>query len=144
MKASQREHLSVEDYNKLQLVNVFPGRFHPKEVLLDIITYCSLGDFEQGKLNVEETLALLNVGQRALVIQNLVWNYWRRCFLKAKLAINKNPEEVALCTDFYLVLKGYRILLSQFNGFNWTWYQHFILEIRNHKLDCEVLQNALN
>jgi len=133
--------LSAEDFNKLELRSSFPRRTHPKEVLLDIITYCSLGDIEQGKLNVVETIKLMDTASRAFVVQNLVWHFWRKSFMKTKLTIEKKPEEIESCKNFHERLKGYREMLSAYNGFNWTWYVHFIQEIHNFKEECKAMRD---
>lgn len=133
------EYFRVEDLNNLELSD-FPYK-HTKEVVLDVIIYCSLNDFEQAKNNVNETLLFLNSGRRVGILQRLAWTYWKRCFIKTKLAVDKRPEQIESCKNFHLVLKNYKDFLSNFNGFNWTWYSYFVMEIRNWKIECDSLNN---
>ncbi len=58
-----------EELNKLEIKD-FPYT-HTKEVLLDIIVYCALGDFDQAKKYVKETILFLDSGRRAGIIQRL-------------------------------------------------------------------------
>ncbi len=132
------DHIPVEDINKLEL-NC--DGLHPKEVLIDIIAYCSLGDIEKAKLYVDETISFLNSGQRAGLVQRLLWHYWRRCFIKTKLAVDKKPETIETCKDFHIVIRSYKDFMSNFNGFDWTWYQHFVIEARNWARESDLLNN---
>ena len=137
------EIIPTDDLNKLQLISDSPNQVHSKEVIIDIIVYCSLGDFNQAKLNCDETISFLNASRRAFIVQRLLWNYWRRCFIKTKLALDKKPEEIENCSNYYLVIKNYKDLMTNFNGFDWTWYQHFVLEIRRLKEESDTLNDDL-
>ena len=138
-----KDYLSNEDFKKLEIISESPRRPHSKEILLDIITYCSLGDYDQGKLCLEETISLLDKSRRALIVQRLVYYYWRKCFIKTKLAIDKKPEQIENCKNFHTTIRSYRDLLNNFNGFHWTWYTHFVTEIHNLMQECVMLNEEL-
>lgn len=138
-----KDHFTTEDLDKLELRGDLPYEVHSKEKIIDIITFCSLGDLNEAKLGVEETLSFLAVGRRAFVLQRLVFHYWRRCFIKTKLAVDKKPEEIELCRGYHNAIKAYREYLSNFDGFDWTWYQHFVLEIVNWKTESVNINNEL-
>lgn len=137
-------HFSHEDLNKLQLQSDYSLVDHPKEILIDIITYCSMNDFNQAKLSITATIKLLTDTNRAFIVQKLVWYYWKRCFIKTKFAIEKDILQLQSCKDYHSVLHEYSNFLSNFNGFNWTWYLHFTQEIVNLKLECTEVNNQLN
>ena len=132
------EYITVEDLNKLEL-NC--DGCHPKEVLIDIITYCSLGNIDRAKLYVDETILLLNIAQGAGLVQRLLWHYWKRCFIKTKLAVDKKPETIETCKDYHIVIRNYKDYMSNFDGFAWTWYQHLVIEARNWARECDLINN---
>jgi len=137
-------HFSFEDLNKLQLQSDSSLVDHPKEILIDIITYCSMNDFNQAKLNITKTIKLLTDARRVFIVQKLVWYYWKRCFIKTKFAIEKDILQLPSCKDYHSVLNEYANFLNNFNGlFNWTWYLHFTQEIVNWKLECTEINNQL-
>ena len=130
------QDFTSEELNKLSLQSDTSLIDRPKEILIDIITYCSMSDFSQAKLNINATIKLLNDSRRAFIVQKLIWHYWKRCFIKTKFAIDRDIQQLPNCKNYYIVLNDYSNLLSNFNGFNWTWYTHFVQEIVNWKLEC--------
>ena len=136
-----KELFTIDDLDQLNLKGDFPSEVHSKDKMIDIITFCSLGDFNEAKLCVEETLALLTVGRRAFIVQRLIFQYWKRCFIKTKLAVEKKPEEIEFCRGYHRAIKNYREYLSNFIGFDWAWYQHFVLEIHNWKMESVNINN---
>jgi hypothetical protein len=141
VRDSLKEHFTIEDLDKLNLKGDFPSVVHSKDQIIDIITFCSLGDFDEAKLNVEETLSFLAVARRAFIVQRLIYQYWKRCFIKTKLAVDKKPGEIESCRGYHRAIKVYREYLSNFTGFDWAWYQHFVLEIYNLKMESANINN---
>ena len=100
-----------------------------------------LGDFVQAKNNVHESILVLDSCRRAGIVQTLVWYYWKRCFIKTKLAIERKPELIDSCRNFHFVLQRYKDFRNNFDGFDWTWVHHFMAETRNWEMECDSLNN---
>lgn len=83
----------------------------------------------------------MDICRRVGIVKTLVFHYWKRCFIKTKLVIDRKPDQIESCRNFHYVLQSYKDFRNNFDGFDWTWVNHFVTETSNWKTECDLLYN---
>ena len=104
-----------DDNNILLILDPFSSKASKHKMLLDMIVYSSMGDEEQGLENVKETVEFLSTFQGIFIwgyqwirADTLMWQFWKSCFIRVKLAMaSGKQEQIAACKDYARYPRGY-------------------------------------
>ena len=141
-----------DDNNILLILDPFSSKASKHKMLLDMIVYSSMGDEEQGLENVKETVEFLSTFQGIFIwgyqwirADTLMWQFWKSCFIRVKLAMaSGKQEQIAACKDYARYPRGYIAHIRNFFGSNDQLWNYFEEQIRIWANDSKEVNNFVN